>query len=85
VTGDSVFTCSAAGSCVPKPITVATPGDTVYLILFGAGWRNRSSLQNTSVVIGTKTITPVYAGAQGTFAGLDQINVVIPPPSPARE
>ena len=70
--------CSGASACVPTPIVVSTPGDTVYLLLFGTGLRNRSSLANTSVSIGMQTVVPSYAGAQGGFAGLDQVNLIIP-------
>ena len=53
-------------------------GETVYLILFATGLRNRSSLANTSVSFNGKAVTPVYAGPQNQFAGLDQVNVMIP-------
>ena len=79
VTNDVAFTCTTTGTCVGRPISVSTPGDTVYLMLFGTGLRNRTSLTNTSVIFGTQSVVPIYAGSQNGFAGLDQINVVIPP------
>jgi uncharacterized protein (TIGR03437 family) len=46
-----------------------------YLTLFGTGLRRASDLR---VRIGGLEVTPMYAGAQGSFSGLDQINVMIP-------
>jgi uncharacterized protein (TIGR03437 family) len=46
-----------------------------YLTLFGTGLRRASNLR---VRIGGADLTPIFAGAQGTFAGLDQVNVMIP-------
>jgi uncharacterized protein (TIGR03437 family) len=77
MTNDVVFTCPPGGPCTTKLIRMAA-GDTVYLILFGTGFRNRSSLAKTSVSFNGMAVTPVYAGPQNTFAGLDQLNVVIP-------
>jgi uncharacterized protein (TIGR03437 family) len=50
-----------------------------YLMVFGTGYRRASNLR---VRIGGTEITPMYAGAQGSFAGLDQLNVMIPPNLP---
>jgi len=77
VVNDLAFTCPASGACIPKPVSVSN-GNTVYLILYGTGFRNRSSLANTSVSFNSRTSAPLFAGAQGGFAGLDQVNVLIP-------
>jgi uncharacterized protein (TIGR03437 family) len=70
--------------CVPVPIAVA-PGDTAFaLVLFGTGIRNRTALENVSVTVGGMPATVLYAGVQPTFAGLDQINVLVPPAMTAR-
>ncbi|HEY1263769.1 MAG TPA: hypothetical protein VGF06_09610, partial [Terriglobales bacterium] len=76
VTYDLVFDCSASG-CVPKPIDLSR-NDQVYLALFGTGIRNRSSLSSVVVNIGGVNISPVYAGAQSEYPGLDQINLPLP-------
>ena len=70
-----VFQCAdTAASCQLVPID---PGlDTpVYLSFFATGIRGRSGLGNVTVRMGSVTVAPIYAGAQGQFAGLDQINV----------
>ncbi|MEI9811733.1 MAG: hypothetical protein WDO18_03260 [Acidobacteriota bacterium] len=50
--------------------------DQLYLILYATGFRGTSAA--VTCTVGTQTLTPVYAGAQPSFPGLDQINVVIP-------
>ena len=74
-----VFRCAATpGSCEPAPIDLGPEGDQVYLLLFGTGIRNRSDLAAVTVWIGNLALTPEYAGAQRQFAGLDQVNVLLP-------
>ena len=70
-----VFQCSG-NSCNPVPIDVS--GDTVHLLLFGTGIRNRSSLSGVSCRINGISVPVLYAGAQGEDAGLDQIDVQLP-------
>ena len=43
-----------------------------------SGIRYRSSLQNTSIQIGSASPPVTYAGAQGSFAGLDQVVTLLP-------
>ncbi len=70
-----VFTCQGS-SCVSVPIQlgVDTP---VYLTFYGTGIRNRSALANVVVRINGIIVPVLYAGPQGTFAGLDQVNVAL--------
>lgn len=76
-TSQLIFTCgSVAGSCTPLPIDLGPESDQVYLLLFGTGFRGRSSLP--TVRIGGETSEVLYAGAQGAFVGLDQVNVRLP-------
>jgi uncharacterized protein (TIGR03437 family) len=70
-----VFQCGdTAASCRLVPIDpgVDTP---VYLSFFATGIRGRSGLGNVTVKMGSVIVAPIFAGAQGQFAGLDQINV----------
>ena len=50
----------------------------VYLILFGTGWRNRESLGSVAASLGGTAAQVLYAGPQSDFAGLDQINLLLP-------
>jgi uncharacterized protein (TIGR03437 family) len=63
---------------VPVPIDLGAETDQVFLILFGTGVRNRSALGAVSVKLGGVDAAVPFAGAQGSFAGLDQINVALP-------
>ena len=66
--------CSAAGACTLVPINVAA---TPYLILYGTGIRGGGA-GSVSVKIGNLDSQVIYAGAQGTYPGLDQVNVALP-------
>ena len=68
----------ASGQFVATPIDLGPQGDQVFLILYGTGWRFRSSLFATSVSIGGANVPVSYAGDQQAFVGLDQANVLLP-------
>jgi uncharacterized protein (TIGR03437 family) len=69
-----IFVCDAPVHCaaVAQDVGVDTP---LYFELFGTGIRGRSSLANVVVTIGGIPVQVLYAGPQGQFDGLDQINV----------
>lgn len=73
----SVFTCDHSGNCktVPIALGVDTP---VYISLYGTGIRGRTSPADASVTIGGVGVPVSYAGPQGTYPGLDQVNVALP-------
>ncbi|MEP7340113.1 MAG: SBBP repeat-containing protein [Acidobacteriota bacterium] len=60
------------------PIDLGPPSDQVFLILFGTGIRGNGSLSNISATIGGESAEVLYAGPQGDFIGLDQVNVRLP-------
>ncbi len=69
---------AATSKFIAQPIDIGGSGDQVYLTLYGTGIKNRSDLANVKVKIGGIDAQVEYAGAQGFFAGLDQINIQIP-------
>ncbi len=69
--------CGTTGTCSLLPIPL-DPFTQVYLILYGTGIRGRTSLTGVSLTIGGVPAIVSYAGSQGGFPGLDQINVLIP-------
>ncbi len=66
-----------SGKFVAQPIDVSGTKQ-VYLTLYGTGIKNRSDLANVKIKIGGIDAQVEYAGAQGYFAGLDQLNIRVP-------
>jgi len=60
---------------VPAPIDLGPAGEQVFIEFFGTGIRGRSAIANVSAAIGGTAVPVTYAGAQGTYVGLDQVNV----------
>jgi uncharacterized protein (TIGR03437 family) len=68
-----IYQCSGA-TCSSTPINLGVDTPT-YLELYGTGIRNQS---NVSVTINGSSVPVLYAGSQGGFVGLDQVDVTIP-------
>ncbi len=78
-TFQNVFSCGATpGSCAVTPLDLGGSLDRNYLLLYGTGIRRRSALTAAGVVIGGENGVVEYAGPQNQYAGLDQVNVLIP-------
>ena len=60
---------------VPAPISLGEETERVYLNLYGTGLRNVSALSKVSAKVNGVSVPVTYAGAQGQFVGLDQVNV----------
>ncbi len=65
---------SGTGHWDAIPISFGASTDTLYLILYGTGIRFRSALSAVSVQVGSTSPALLYAGAQGSFVGEDQVN-----------
>jgi uncharacterized protein (TIGR03437 family) len=63
---------------VAAPIDLGPATDQVFLILYGTGFRNRSSLTAVACKIGGADAEVLFAGAAPGFVGLDQSNVRLP-------
>jgi uncharacterized protein (TIGR03437 family) len=72
----AVSRCVGPALCFTEEIEIGNR--PVYLSLFGTGIRNRTSLDAVTVWVGSRSVPVLYAGAQPEFAGLDQINVLLP-------
>lgn len=70
------FQCPSSGNCTPLPIDLGQASDQVVLELYGTGIRSHTT--PVTAKIGSTTLTASYAGPQGGFVGLDQINIVLP-------
>jgi uncharacterized protein (TIGR03437 family) len=66
---------AAQNRFVSVPIDLGPESDQLFLILFGTGWRFRSALTAATCRIGGVNSEVLFAGAQGGFVGLDQMNV----------
>ncbi|MBI1760673.1 MAG: hypothetical protein HYR56_04475 [Acidobacteria bacterium] len=78
-TQESISQLNSAGTAYePAPIDLGPEGDAVFLILYGTGFRKNGGLSNVSATIGGASAEVIFAGAQGSLAGLDQANVRIP-------
>jgi uncharacterized protein (TIGR03437 family) len=65
----------ATNQYVPNPISLSTPGQQVYLVLYGTGIRHAGSL--TAAINGVN-LPIFFFGAQGQSPGVDQINLQVP-------
>ena len=71
-------TSGGAASYESVPVQLGPASDQVFLVLFATGARDRSSMAAVSVKIGGEDSEVLYVGPQGTYPGLDQINVRLP-------
>lgn len=60
------------------PIDLGPDSDQVFLVLFGTGIRHRNPLGTVQAKIGGANVEVLYAGAQGGYVGLDQVNLRVP-------
>ena len=72
-----VFQCGSGG-CTAVAMDLGAATDTLVVEFYGTGIRGRSSAANVAATIGGAPATVLFAGAQGQFDGLDQVNVVVP-------
>jgi len=68
----------AQSQFVAVPIDLGPETDQVFLVVYGTGFRFRSSLGAVTATIGGTAAQVNFAGVQGTFVGLDQANILIP-------
>ncbi len=68
--------CAAGGAGIP--INMGADTDTTLVVLYGTGLRGRTNLANVSATVGGQTARVDYAGQQGSYVGLDQLNLALP-------
>lgn len=69
---------AAQNRFVTIPIDLGPATDTVVLVLYGTGVRNRSAQSAVSVKLGGEDAMALYASSAPGFVGLDQVNVIVP-------
>lgn len=75
-----VYITEPSGRRVAQPIDLGPAEDKVFLILYGTGFRDAMNIPSydLQVEIGGEKCEIFYAGPQFEFAGLDQINLLLP-------
>jgi uncharacterized protein (TIGR03437 family) len=68
--------CNSSGVCTAVPIDLGLATDHVFLELFGTGIRGHSGTVNCQV--GPMLLPVAFAGPQGVYVGLDQVNIALP-------
>ncbi len=69
---------SVQNKIVAVPIELGDATEQVFLILFGTGIRNKSTSVPVTARIDGLNAPVTYAGAQGGYVGLDQVNMQLP-------
>jgi uncharacterized protein (TIGR03437 family) len=74
----TLFDCSAEGAgCTLAPILLEIDAP-VYLSLYGTGIKGYAQTGKIQVAVGDYVVPAMYAGPQGQYPGLDQVNVALP-------
>ena len=68
----NVYQVDSKNNVVPLPIDFGPASNQLYVSLYGTGLRNAGKV---TVTVGGLNVPVLSSGAQGVFAGLDQVNV----------
>lgn len=71
------FAC-VDGACNAVPLDMGSSAEQFVLSLYGTGIRGASSLEAVRATVNGSSVPVLYAGLQPTFAGLDQVNLLLP-------
>jgi uncharacterized protein (TIGR03437 family) len=74
---ETVFTCnpSAVRSCLGTPLSLGGTSNALYVELYGTGIRGAASVE---CFVNGESVLVVWYGAVAAYAGLDQVNIMIP-------
>jgi uncharacterized protein (TIGR03437 family) len=70
---EPLATVERDGSLAPRPVTFRDEAEQIYLTLYGTGFR-QATARDAVVQVGGMLVPVTYAGPQGGFLGLDQVN-----------
>jgi uncharacterized protein (TIGR03437 family) len=73
-----VYMFDSNGNLAPLPIELSSATDSVYLSIYGTGISNVTDPNGVIASIGGLNAQVVYAGPQGDYPGLDQVNILLP-------
>jgi uncharacterized protein (TIGR03437 family) len=63
---------------VSIPLTFGPSNEQLFLVVFGAGIRFRNPHGSINAKVGGVDAQVIYAGSQGGFVGMDQVNILLP-------
>jgi uncharacterized protein (TIGR03437 family) len=74
---EPLYRCDATGrNCQPVPFRFGPEGEDAFLILYATGLRARPG--SVIVRVADRDLSPIYAGPQNQYDGLDQVNTLLP-------
>jgi uncharacterized protein (TIGR03437 family) len=73
-----VFQLDSGGNLLPLPIDLSSTTDSVFLAIYGTGIRNVSAQADVICTIDGTNAQVSFAGPQGIYPGLDQVDVLLP-------
>ena len=76
-TVEQVYKLGSGGAVVASSVSLGSSKDQTYLFLFGTGFA-AAGTGGVKVSIGGVSVPVKFAGSQGGFAGLDQVNLLLP-------
>jgi uncharacterized protein (TIGR03437 family) len=76
-TVEQVYSVTNSGAVVANPVSLGSSTDQAYLFLFGTGIQ-AAGTSGVKVSVNGNNLPIQFAGTQGGFAGLDQVNVQLP-------
>lgn len=75
-TYEDLYGVDGGGAVIAKPIDFGAASDQLYLLLYGTGLRGAAAGE-VKVTIGGRDAPVVGVAAQGTYQGVDQVNVSV--------
>ncbi len=75
---EDVFQTDQNGKRIARPIDLGPDNEQVFLVLYGTGFRWIESASYVRVEVGEAQPEIYYVGPQSSFAGLAQVNLLLP-------
>lgn len=72
ITYERVWSIETDGRVVARPVDFGSPMDELFLVLYGTGFRSRSSLSGIAASVGGQMAEVLSAGGVEGYVGLDQ-------------
>jgi uncharacterized protein (TIGR03437 family) len=76
-TAEQLFKLTSAGAVEATPVNLGSSTDRAFLFLFGTGIQEAGA-SGVKVAVGGENASVSFAGPQGQFVGVDQVNVLLP-------